>query len=192
LKTKQHSVKVVEIDLIDEDEFISFFDKNYQFFQNNFISINGQDSEKIKNYLDSRSLKYGFNLTFPSQKKAKEIIYKDTSKKTEDKQEKKLTVIDKLVRSGQEISVEGDLLLLNRINSGGSIVINGTLIATQTIDGCIRCNGDFMLIQTSNKANIVFHGVEVDNKLLQDKLNRVELKNDEIFITPALKERSWV
>jgi hypothetical protein len=195
LKIKQYSVKIVEIDLTDENEFISFFDKNYQFFINNFITINGKESQKIIEYLETKNIKYAFNIEFPSQKGLREKKYeKDTNEvKVKKKiQEKKLKVIDKLVRSGQEIDLDTDLLLLSRVNSGGSIIVNGTFIATQIIDGSIRCNGDFMLLQASAKANIVFQGVEVDSKFLQDKLYRIELLNNEIVITPALKETSWV
>ena len=49
-----------------------------------------------------------------------------------------------------------------------------------------------MMLKASPKANIVFHDVEVDNTYLQERLNRVELINNEIRITPVLKETSWV
>jgi septum site-determining protein MinC len=193
LKTKQYSAKIFEITLEDEDKFISFFDKNYLFFQNSFIIIHGKENDKIKNYMDSKELKFAFNLSIPKQKTKKQDI--DLSEETPTKQKTKKTnlkVLDKLIRSGQEINIDGDLLLLNRVNSGGSIIINGILIITQIVDGSIRCDGDFMMLQASSKANIVFHGVEVDNKFLQDRLNRVELIKDEIRITPALKETNWV
>ena len=193
MKTKQYSAKIFEITLEDEDKFISFFDKNYLFFQNSFIIIHGKENDKIKNYMDSKELKFAFNLSIPKQKTKKQDI--DLSEETPTKQKTKKTnlkVLDKLIRSGQEINIDGDLLLLNRVNSGGSIIINGTLIITQIVDGSIRCDGDFMMLQASSKANIVFHGVEVDNKFLQDRLNRVELIKDEIRITPALKETNWV
>jgi hypothetical protein len=48
------------------------------------------------------------------------------------------------------------------------------------------------MLTSSPKAIIVFHGVEVENRLLEDRLNRVELKNNEIIITPVLKkEINW-
>jgi len=193
LKTRQYSVKVLEIKLEDEDKFKGFFDKNYQFFQNHLIVIEGRESSTIKRYLQEKNMRYVFNLSLErnsahasankSRYSAQESVPK--AKRTN------LQVIDKLVRSGQELNIKGDLLLLNRVNSGGSIVIDGTLIITQIIDGSIRCNGNFMMLQASPKANIVFHGVEVDNSFLQDKLNRVELIDDEIIITPVLKETNW-
>jgi len=205
LKTKQYVAKIFEVELEDEPSFFSFFDKNYLFFQNSLIVIKGIESDSIKKYLDDKELKYIFNLEVPSQKKQKtnfethpkveeqkpENVAK-TVEKVVEKAKTNLKVLDKLIRSGQEVKVDGDLLLLNRVNSGGSIIINGTLIVTQIVDGSIRCSGDFMMLQASSKANIVFHEVEVDNKLLQERLNRIELIDNEIIITPALKEKNWV
>ena len=103
------------------------------------------------------------------------------------------TVIDSIIRSGREVNIDGDLLLLNRVNSGATINTTGNLIITKVVEGAVRCNGNFMMITVSPKANIIFNGVEVDNELLTDKLNRIELKNREIFITPVLKkEITWV
>ena len=66
------------------------------------------------------------------------------------------------------------------------------MIITKVVEGAIRCSGNFMMLTASKKANIIFHGVEVDNSLLENRLNRVELKNNEIIITPVLKkEINW-
>jgi septum site-determining protein MinC len=101
-------------------------------------------------------------------------------------------VLDTIVRSGRELKVEGDLLLLNRVNSGATIYTSGNLIITQVVEGALRCDGNFMMITVSPKANIIFNGVEVDNSLLENKLNRIELKDREIYITPVIKkEINW-
>ena len=192
LKTRQYSVKVFEIELVDETEFIAFFDKNYQFFQNHLIVIYGRESRKIKEYLISKKLNYLFNIKLPKKNSSEKVVPSISTQKVEPKREKHLKVVDQLIRSGQELNVDGDLLLLNRVNSGGSIIVHGTLVILQVVDGSIRCDGNFMMLQASPKANIVFHDVEVDNKYLQEKLSRVELINNEIVITPAIKETSWV
>lgn len=102
------------------------------------------------------------------------------------------TVLDTMIRSGRELNIEGDLLLLNRVNSGATIHTTGNLIITQVVEGALRCDGAFMMITVSPKANIIFNGVIVDNVLLTDKLNRIELKNNEIYITPVIqKEINW-
>jgi len=192
LLTKQYSVKVFEVTLEDESEFIAFFDKNYVMFTNHLISIYGEVSPKIETYLQEKNLKYIVNTQLPKNRASKSTPKEQVQeKKPVEKIQDNLKVIDKLVRSGQELKIQGDLLLLSRVNSGGSIVIDGNLIITQIVEGDIRCNGNFMMLQASPKANIVFHEVEVDNKYLQDKLNRVELINNEIRITPVLKETKW-
>ena len=208
MQTRQYSIKVCELTIVDDDEFISFFETNYPIFKDYLIVINGEVSEEVELYLNNKQLKFLVDVKLPvgQARKAveKEIeLIKEEYLSSKQRLEEELTgltnkiqnnlkVLDTLVRSGQELNIDGDLLLLNRVNSGGKIVIEGNLIVTQVVDGAIRCNGNFMMIQASPKANIVFHGVEVDNSyLLLDKLNKVELINNEIVITPVLKETNW-
>jgi septum formation inhibitor MinC len=102
------------------------------------------------------------------------------------------TVLDSIIRSGRELNIEGDLLILNRVNSGATVNTSGNLIITQVVEGAVRCDGNFMMITVSPKANIVFNGVLVDNSLLENKLNRIELKDRKIHITPVIKkEINW-
>jgi len=184
LQTKQYSVKVFEVNVTDEKETLSFFDKNYVFFKKHLISLHGSVTPKIENYLKEKQLTYIVDARLYSTKEQKSIATSEV--------EDNLKVIDKLVRSGQELKIKGDLLLLNRVNSGGSIDIDGNLIVTQIVEGSIRCRGKFMMLKASSKANIVFNDVEVDNRYLQERLNRVDLQENEIRITPVLKETSWV
>jgi septum site-determining protein MinC len=211
LKGKQYSVKVYEtaIETIeDEDKFISFFDINYTLFKDRLIVIQGLVSERLENYLRAKSLKYISNVELPSSRTRKEIEQEINEAKLQEEQKQaqleeemhrlssrlhnNLKVLDSMVRSGQELNIDGDLLLLNRVNSGATINVSGNLIITQVVEGSIRCKGNFMMMSNSPKANIIFHGVQVKNELLDQKLNRIELKNNEILITPVLKkEINW-
>jgi septum site-determining protein MinC len=208
LKSNQYSVKVYETTIDDEEKFITFFETNYTLFKDHLIIIQGNLSKKIKDYLEHRSLKYLHNTNLPKGRSRKaleeELAFEKTEnlismqiieaevKKLSARLQNNLTVLDHMVRSGHEITIEGDLLLLNRVNSGATINISGNLIITNVVEGAIRCNGNFMMLMTSQKANIIFHGVEVETKLLENRLNRVELKNNEIIITPVLKkEINW-
>jgi septum formation inhibitor MinC len=208
VQSKQYSVKVFETTIDDEQKFIDFFDTNYMLFKDHLILIQGEMSQKIKNYLDDKALKYINNILLPKGRSRKALEKEFDAVKTENavqqqiaeqelerlssKLENNLTVKDKMIRSGQDITIDGDLLLLNRVNSGATVTTSGNLIVTQLVEGAIRCHGNFMMLTASHKANIIFHGVEVENKLLEDRLNRVELKNNEIIITPVLKkEINW-
>lgn len=201
METKQYSVKVFEVTITNEEEFIIFFDKNYVFFQHHLICVNGEVNGNIESYLNNKGLKYITNVELPKGRKSSETTFETIpeekkeiepqAQKVIEKERNPLRVIDTLVRSGQELKIDGDLLLLNRINSGGSVNVNGNLIITQIVEGDVRCYGNFMMLKASPKANIVFHDVEVDNEYLKERLNRVELIDNEIKITPVLKETSW-
>ena len=204
MRNKQYSVKVFETTLTDEDQFLSFFDTNYNLFKDYLIVIHGEISQKIQEYLQEKELHFLNNITLPKNQGRKAIeeemaVQKEQQQQVEneliklsDRLHNNLKVQDTLVRSGQELNIDGDLLLLNRVNSGATIIANGNLIVTQLVEGSIRCYGNFMMLKASQKANIVFHDVVVDNSLLKERLNRVELKDNEIRITPVLKETTWV
>jgi septum formation inhibitor MinC len=209
LKNKQYSVKVYECSVDDEAEFMAFFDTNYTLFRDHLIVINGYLSESIKEYLESKSLIFLNNVTLPKGRTRRALEDELKAQKRESdidhlvaqselaslslRLQNNLTVLDERIRSGRELKIEGDLLLLNRVNSGATIYIGGNLIITRLVEGAIRCDGNFMMLTASQKANVIFHGVEVENEFLKDKLNRVELKNNEIVITPVFKkEMNWV
>ena len=208
MQSKQYAVKVYETTISDENKFIEFFDANHTLFKDHLILVEGTLSEKIKSYLEDKQLKYLNNVDLPKGRtrkaleeeflaqKAESVISRQIAEaevvKLSNKLQNNLTVMDEMIRSGREINIDGDLLLLNRVNSGATIKTTGNLIITQVVEGSIRCHGNFMMLTASPKANIVFQSVEVDNTLLENRLNRVELKNNEIIITPVLKkEINW-
>ena len=208
MQSNQYSVKVYETTIDDEKKFMAFFDANYTLFKDHLIVIQGNLSENIKQYLEEKSLIYLQNITLPKKRTRKALEKELEEQKAQlerkqqmieselyrlsDRLQNNLTVLDHIIRSGQDLKIEGDLLLLNRINSGATVTTTGNLIVTQVVEGAIRCHGNFMMLTASPKANIIFHGVEVDNSFLEDRLNRVELKNNKIVITPVLKkEINW-
>ncbi len=208
MRTKQYSVKVCEMALVNEDEFISFFEINYILFKDHLIVISGEMTKKVEAYLKEKKLQYLVNANLPKgqgrvaiekeiqEQKVQHQLEQEQKElelsKLSNKLQNNLKVRDTLVRSGQELNIDGDLLLLNRVNSGASIIISGNLIITQIVDGAIRCNGNFMMLQASPKANIVFNDIEIDNSSLNERLNKVEFINNQIVITPVLKETNWV
>ena len=208
MQSNQYSVKVFETTIVDELEFKEFFDVNHMLFTDHLILIQGELSDTIKHYLEDKKMHYLHDVNLPKGRPRKalekelkalqtesvvnEQIAQAELEKLSSKLQNNLTVLDEMVRSGRELNIDGDLLLLHRVNSGAIIKTTGNLIITQVVEGSIRCSGNFMMLTASPKANIVFHDVEVDNALLADRLNRVELKNNEIIITPVLKkEINW-
>ena len=208
MKSKQYSVKIYEVSITDEVAFMEFFNNNYTLFKDHLIVIKGDFSATIKDYLEKKKLAYLHNVILPKGRNRKALeeelkaehrdiavsaqMAQNEVERLSSRLHNNLTVLDEMIRSGREIDIQGDLLLLNRVNSGATIKTTGNLIITKVVEGSIRCLGNFMMLTASPKANIVFNGVEVDNNLLENRLNRVELKNNEIIITPVLKkEINW-
>ncbi len=65
MQSKQYSVKVLECSIDSEDEFIEFFDINYTLFKDHLIVINGEISNNIRDYLNSKPLVFVNNIKLP-------------------------------------------------------------------------------------------------------------------------------
>ncbi len=181
MKVKQYSIKVFEINIESQNSFLAFMDKNIIMLRHYLIYLKGEITPAIQEYLDTNDVTYTTHLNLRGNKEQQELILKQSD----------LKIIDEIVRSGQDIRVESDLLVLNRVNSGAKIYVEGNLIITGIVDGMLFCNGDFMLVHTSPKAMIVFNGVEIDGSLLQNKFNKIIFNGDEILVSPIEKEPKW-
>ncbi|OIP55678.1 MAG: hypothetical protein AUK54_03520 [Helicobacteraceae bacterium CG2_30_36_10] len=180
MKVKQYSIKVFEISIDSQSSFLAFMDKNIIMLKHYLLYLKGEITPAIEEYLNAHEITYTTHLTLRG-KTHQELVLKQSD----------LKIIDDIVRSGQDIKVQSDLLVLNRVNSGAKLQVEGNLIITGNVDGMIFCNGDFMLVKTSKKAMIVFNGVEIDGSLLQNKFNKIIFNGEEIIVTPIEKEPKW-
>ncbi len=203
MKGKQYSVKVYDTSVEDEEKFISFFEANFPLFKDHLIVIHGELSDKVRDYLTRKPLTFVQDVDIPKARSQKEVeMDLETQKSAQIEHQKRieeqfaklssrlennLRVIDNMIRSGQELNIEGDLLLLGRVNSGATINISGNLIVTHVIEGLVKGYGNFMMVSNSPKATILFHDREVDSSALVSKLNKIEIIDDEIVITQVLK-----
>jgi len=192
LQSSQYSVKVFETQIEDDDDkFISFIKTNYELFKNHLILIQGDMSQDISEFLDELGLKYLNNISLPKGKKIQDnfIVIEDKPKI----KKHRLKIINEALRSGQIIEYEGDILITDRINSGAKIVSNGNIIALNIVNGDIYCNGDYIIMPQSQKANIVIAGHKINNLTLQHKLNKIEIINGVVTVTSiSKKELQWV
>ena len=192
MQSSQYSVKVFETKIEEEDKFISFIETNYELFKNHLILIQGDISNNISEFLDKLGLKYLNNISLPKAKKIQDnfIVIEENKPKI---QKYRLKIINEALRSGQIIEYEGDILITDRINSGAKIVSNGNIIALNIVNGDIYCDGNYIIMPQSQKANIVIAGHKINNLLLQHKLNKIEIINDVVTITSiSKKELQWV
>ncbi|KIM05238.1 MAG: hypothetical protein KN64_04265 [Sulfurovum sp. AS07-7] len=208
MQSRQYSVKVFELTIEDENQVINFFNANHSIFKDHLIVVNGAMSKNIEKYLKEMNLSFLHNVELPKgrnrkaleeeiklttiEDKVRQLMMEQEIEKLSDKLQNNLEVCDKLLRSGQEMKTDKDLLLLNRVNSGATIITSGNLIITGQVSGIVKCSGSFMMLGATSRANVLFHGVGIDNKLLEAKLNRIEFVGNEIIVTPLLrKDISW-
>lgn len=190
MKSNQYSIKVFETVIEDEEKFITFIDANYELFKHHLISIQGDIPQKIIEYFDKKSLKYINNFDLPKAKKIKDNFVVLSSQEDE---EDVCRVVSEPLRSGQFIEHNGDVLITERVNSGAKIVASGNIIALNVVNGDISATGDFIVIGNTQKSNIIFHGVKIDNTLLENQLNKIEFIDDGIIIKAvSKKELTWV
>ncbi|MBN2826278.1 MAG: hypothetical protein JXQ76_13185 [Campylobacterales bacterium] len=190
MKSNQYSIKVFETTIEDGDKFIAFIDANYELFKHHLLSIQGDIPQKVLEYLKNKSLKYINNFDLPKAKKFKDNFIIQTPQESE---KIACRVIYQPLRSGQVVEHEGDILITQRINSGAKVVSKGNIIALNEVNGDIGCVGDFIIVGQTHKSNILFHGVKIDNTLLENRLNMIELVDNEIVIKSiSSKELTWV
>lgn len=180
VKVKQYSIKACELTIESEPAFLAFAQKNLVLLQRYLLVIKGAMTPAIEAYLHDNRLSYTTDLNI-SNASSHEHLQKQSD----------LQIIDQIVRSGQEINVASDLLVLNRVNSGARIRAEGNLIITDVVDGLIECNGEFMLIKTSPKALVVFNGATIEGSMLHNKFHKIRFNGEEIVMSPIKKEPKW-
>lgn len=154
--------------------------KNYVMLRHHLLYLQGELTPAMTEFLEQNALSYTTNLNV-RHSRAQEIARKEND----------LQIIETIVRSGQEVNVESDLLVMGRINSGSRITVQGNFIAMDEIHGLVECNGAFMLIKPTPKAVIIFNGVEIDCEQLENRFYKVRFTTDEIRLTPISKESFW-
>lgn len=70
MKCRQYEVKVFEMKIENDSSFIGFMENNYELLRNHLLSLKGEVSEKVKEYLQSKNLVYVDNINLPIKKRS--------------------------------------------------------------------------------------------------------------------------
>ena len=181
MQIKQYSVKVFEIEIENEKEFLAFARKNGELLKRYLLLLKASVTPEIEALLKGEGIAFTRNLSLQPHSGKPRSFTKQSG----------LRIIDQLVRSGQEIVERRDLLVLKRVNSGASIRTDGNFIALSSIEGRIECNGEFMLLKPSPKAYIVFNGTDISDTMEPDHFYKIRLENNEILISKYAKDIQW-
>jgi len=153
---KQKTLRVFEVESFDKLKNI--VENKYELIKNYYFMLKKSDNE-IEQYLKNKNLNF-FVLNSDKNFLQKEIKVEVVEKEIVKEIIKQAQIFDKIIRSGEELIIENDVVFLKRINAGAKIEIKGNLILLNENQGFIRVDGQFALIK-SNKGNIFFNNEEV-------------------------------
>ncbi len=166
---KQKTLRVFEVE--DFDKLKNIVNSKYELVKNYFFMLKKPDTT-IQNYLKEKNLNYFVLNTDESFTSVNEITdnnlpkIKIIEKEVVKLKEKNVKIFDKIIRSGEEIVYEGDVVFLNRVNDGAKINVKGNVLILNENNGKIECEGKYILVMKNN-AHIFFNNDDLGiiNKL---------------------------
>jgi len=156
---RQKSIRVFEVE--DFEKLKNVVNSKYELVKNHYFLLK-EDNDEIKEFLKSKNLSFfvlnseGFT---PVKEKTPEIriVEKEIIKKIKNK----TVIYDKIIRSGEEINSEDNLVFLNRINAGARVHTSGNVEIFDECEGFVRCDGDYLLVKKNTKGTIIFKDSDI-------------------------------
>ena len=152
---RQKTIRVFEVDSFDG--LIKVVESKYELVKNYFFLLKKRD-KKIEEYLRLKNLSFFIvnDESFTVSKEIKEVVIEKEVVK-----ENKTLIFDRIIRSGEEINSENNLIFLNRINAGAKIRSSGNIEVYGECEGMIECEGDYLIVKRNKKGLIFFKGIEI-------------------------------
>ncbi|ACM92698.1 conserved hypothetical protein [Nautilia profundicola AmH] len=172
---RQKTIRVFEVD--DYENLIKVVESKYELIKNYYFLLK-ESNKEIENFLRSKNLSYfvsnseGFT---PKKEISQEI--KVVEKEIIKKIKTETRIYDKIIRSGEEILTEDNLVFLNRINAGAKIKSSGNIEIFDECEGRVVCDGDYMIVKRNIKGTIIFKGADIGKidklTLISDNMKKV-------------------
>jgi len=156
---RQKTIRVFEVE--DYENLKKVVQSKYELVKNHFFLLK-EHNEEIEKFLAKNGLSFfvvnsdGFT---PKKEITQEIkvIEKEIVKKINTK----TVIYDKIIRSGEEIESEDNLIFLNRINAGAKITTTGSVEIYDECEGRIVCDGEYVIVKKNVKGTILFKGSDI-------------------------------
>ncbi|WP_456480065.1 septum site-determining protein MinC [Nautilia sp.] len=155
---RQKTIRVFEVE--DIDNLKKVVESKYELVKNYYFLLKRKDKE-TEDFLKRKNLPF-FILNGESFTPKKEIIpeIKIIEKKIVEKTKRQTVIYDKIIRSGEEIKSEDNLIFLNRINAGAKIVTSGNVEIFAECEGFVKCDGDYLIVKI-NKGTVLYKGADI-------------------------------
>jgi septum site-determining protein MinC len=162
---RQKTLRVFEVD--NFENLKNIIDTKYELVKNHFFMLKEHNSE-IEDYLKQKGLSFfvlnseGF--TSKEEKTVEiKVVEKEIIKETVKEINKKTEIYDRIIRSGEEIESDKNLIFLQRINAGAKIKSTGNIEIYNECDGLVDCEGDYLIVKKKPKGTILFKGEIIDD-----------------------------
>ena len=157
---RQKTLRVFEVE--DLKKLKSVVESKYELIKNYYFLLK-EENKEIQDYLKEKNLNFFvLNSSTSSIKIEPEIkIIEKVVEKVIEKKDNTL-VFDRIIRGGEELFLEGNVIFFKRVNPGAKIEIKGNLILLDENNGMIKVEGDWILIKKNNSF-IFFNGNELKN-----------------------------
>lgn len=182
MKIKQKTMRVFEIEAQSGEDIRSYFEKNRDILKEFFLVLKGDDSGAML----TLAYDYGFvgcqaeslpimslkkeahDVVIPekSQEESASALPLEASTQPTTLQTKERHLLDRPIRSGEEITRDGDLVVYGRVNSGSKLRIGGNLAVFGTIEGTVICDGEYAMFRDIGQGHLVLQGEIIEKDSL--------------------------
>lgn len=203
-KVDQQSIRIFHIlGNNSDDELLEFLKKNLPLFKG-YLLVFDSLSNSIKEFLDSKDIDYIKNkhLKFNDNKEEianiiKQINQQSTILESQNHNSSNISqntnpilvksnFITRLIRSGESIVSDGDILVFNRVNSGAEIESKNNICIFGECSGDVKCEGDFLILSKIVKGKVIFQGDIITPNMLKYKLNLIYKDDNNLNIKDIL------
>lgn len=186
---RQSNLRVFEFEPCDEKTLMEYIERNQILLKGFLILLAQEISDSLMKFLKEKELVFMESQAFSSLRKnhrqspslpqkpshqeklpqpknnESSENYGDNSDNGDDIVARKSLFLNRIIRSGEEIECEGDVVIYGRVNSGARIYAKGNVQIYGEIDGVVESEGDFMIITKIEHGSVLFGGEFLDPTL---------------------------
>jgi len=193
IKAKQKTIRIFDIQIENEKDFFPYMEKNLVLLKEYILALSGNVTLEVTKYLESHNICFiiseDCNLkikTKSNQDSSSDIMPKivptNVNQNTINSQTKDIIkespkiqtiLLERPVRSGEEIIHEGDVTVFGRVNSASKVIAEGNVEVYGLIDGLVQCDGKYMIVKEIGKGHIIFNGDILEREQFDGNLKKV-------------------
>lgn len=168
VKGRQSHLKIFEIEPCEENRLMEYINRNCILLQNFLLLLSQEITPTLVAFLEERGLLFMESKTLeklkrPTKKQETTSVIDEVHLEHQPNLESiQAQILNRIIRSGEEILCEGDLIIYGRINSGARIYAKGNLQIYGEIDGAVECEGEFVLLTKIGQGSVLFAGEFLD------------------------------